>query len=378
MGDINQSDLIKLLQRTGGESPDSFSISTEGGKCEEFFVIGGEYLDSWLADFVGFTQAYTTANPGDPRTGLARNLPIANGRRPYLFADSISSVKGIQYLSAEDWEYKNLKVPLANNNARLNVLNFPVYSSYREYEVGVTYSPRPYVLTNDEYIVWKSQQVADPANWDTDSDVTYYLPSYDGANNKFVTYTDIMPEWLRYTIHKKSPRAEFLTIDQGQGFLWNKGGANPLLPAGTGQVKNLYSSADVVITWMQVPYVFVDGDSTTEFKSMFDYALGTVNSYLFLGYNPGTLLFQAVNITNIYSQAFPPTSYLYDDSLSKPNYYYIGEVLGRERKHRFNYTKQKLLEKFKGDSLKTEEQLANENGLYRIFDCGHMRFSIIL
>ena len=66
------------------------------------------------------------------------------------------------------------------------------------------------------------------------------------------------------------------------------------------------------------------------------------------------------------------------DYMTKPNYYYIGEILGRERKHRFNFTKQKLLETYKGDPLKTEEQLANENGLHRIFDCGHTRFHIIL
>lgn len=54
---------------------------------------------------------------------------------------------------------------------------------------------------------------------------------------------------------------------------------------------------------------------------------------------------------------------------SKPNYWY---VIRQTRKHRFNYTKQKLLDKYLNEDPKqTEEQIAENNNLYRIYDCGN-------
>jgi hypothetical protein len=65
------------------------------------------------------------------------------------------------------------------------------------------------------------------------------------------------------------------------------------------------------------------------------------------------------------------------DYNTRPGYYYVVEGNKFERKHRFAYTKKKLIDLFKGDPTKTEEQLANENGLFRIYDCGHMRFHMV-
>jgi hypothetical protein len=55
------------------------------------------------------------------------------------------------------------------------------------------------------------------------------------------------------------------------------------------------------------------------------------------------------------------------------NYWYTKGK--QERKHRFNYTKQKLLDIIPAaDSKLTEEQLAKSIGLYRIYDCGSYKF----
>jgi hypothetical protein len=55
---------------------------------------------------------------------------------------------------------------------------------------------------------------------------------------------------------------------------------------------------------------------------------------------------------------------------SKPNYWY---VIGQERKHRFNFRKDKLIrEGF--DSSKSEHEIMLERGIYRIYDCGTMCF----
>lgn len=59
-------------------------------------------------------------------------------------------------------------------------------------------------------------------------------------------------------------------------------------------------------------------------------------------------------------------------SQSKPNYWYI---LGDIRKHRFNYRKS-ILVKEGFDSEKTERQIMFERKIYRIYDCGNIRWEI--
>jgi hypothetical protein len=64
------------------------------------------------------------------------------------------------------------------------------------------------------------------------------------------------------------------------------------------------------------------------------------------------------------------------DKETRPNYYYIGEVTKWERKHRFNFTKQKLIDMFDEDSSLTEFEIAEKHGLYRIYDCGHKKYEM--
>jgi len=62
---------------------------------------------------------------------------------------------------------------------------------------------------------------------------------------------------------------------------------------------------------------------------------------------------------------------------TRPNYYYIGSYTKWERKHRFNFTKQKLIKLFGGEVTSTEQEIAEANELYRIFDCGHKKYEMI-
>jgi len=64
-------------------------------------------------------------------------------------------------------------------------------------------------------------------------------------------------------------------------------------------------------------------------------------------------------------------------SVTRPNYFYIGEETDWKRKHRFNFTKQKLKSKYKViDNDLTEFEIAEMNGLSRIYDCGHLKFKM--
>lgn len=63
---------------------------------------------------------------------------------------------------------------------------------------------------------------------------------------------------------------------------------------------------------------------------------------------------------------------------SRPNYFYFLKSNYLNRVHRFNYNKRKLLKEFKGNPDKTEWELAKEAGLDRIWDCGSMKFELVL
>jgi hypothetical protein len=58
---------------------------------------------------------------------------------------------------------------------------------------------------------------------------------------------------------------------------------------------------------------------------------------------------------------------------TEPNYYWIVDGV---RKHRFNFRKDKLVKEGL-DPNKTEIQIMNERGFYRIFDCGSKKWSLI-
>lgn len=56
--------------------------------------------------------------------------------------------------------------------------------------------------------------------------------------------------------------------------------------------------------------------------------------------------------------------------LSAPNYFYIKN---KSRNHRFNFRKDKLVSEGY-DPTKTEHEIMMERGIYRIYDCGNMKF----
>jgi hypothetical protein len=57
----------------------------------------------------------------------------------------------------------------------------------------------------------------------------------------------------------------------------------------------------------------------------------------------------------------------------QPNYYYMNNY--KNRLHRFNFTKSKLVESG-GDPMKTEWQIMQDLGYDRIWDCGHLKYEL--
>ncbi len=63
---------------------------------------------------------------------------------------------------------------------------------------------------------------------------------------------------------------------------------------------------------------------------------------------------------------------------TSPSYFYVYKKDYCQRKHRFSFTKHKILQEFGGDVNKSEWQLAQENGYDRIWDCGTLKFEFVL
>ena len=64
------------------------------------------------------------------------------------------------------------------------------------------------------------------------------------------------------------------------------------------------------------------------------------------------------------------------DVILKPDYRYIGSKMSGERVHKFNFRKDKLAKKYNVDRTKTESELTEELGFYKIWDCGLIRYKL--
>lgn len=60
------------------------------------------------------------------------------------------------------------------------------------------------------------------------------------------------------------------------------------------------------------------------------------------------------------------------ENISEPNYWYTLNY--QERKHRFNFTKNRLVEEYDANPEKTEREIMKEMGYDRIWDCGHLKY----
>ena len=63
---------------------------------------------------------------------------------------------------------------------------------------------------------------------------------------------------------------------------------------------------------------------------------------------------------------------------SAPSYFYVFKKNYLKRYHRFVYNKQSLIKLFNSDPTKTEWQIAQENNMDRIWDCGNLKFELII
>lgn len=64
-----------------------------------------------------------------------------------------------------------------------------------------------------------------------------------------------------------------------------------------------------------------------------------------------------------------------DQYTIKPRYTYVGDITKWKRKHRFGFNKSKLIDKYGSEFTNmTEFEIAQSNGLYRLYDCGYKKY----
>lgn len=295
----NLWDSGKISEKISGISPGVSSISVDGeSRATLVYIVNGPVnnadtqnpLDVFCQKLLGSTSI-DTANGS-----LIRTPPMTHPQYRWLYADRVSSIKGIgpKRINPDDnqsdlfgfntdptlsWQY----VP-------------PYYSVYEKYEVVVEFSSRPYVAIDNNTM--DLLEIKDPGLYKITSDETGGIPDnlYYKDDGSEVTITGTpYREYRRFVSYTTETSAEYLAFKSG-AYMFDSDVEeikNVPIPGFYGKI--LIPKVVVKLTWHMVPYYFIDPKST-EGTNVFE-ALGRVNQKQFFGFDPGELLF--TGFTNV-------------------------------------------------------------------------------
>lgn len=303
-----------ISEKISGISPGASSLSIDGeSRATLVYIVNGPGSDfniqNPLALFCQQALGGTEINEEDG--SLKRTPPMTHPQFRWLYADRISSIKGIglerkianepdsgllswDTTASSSWQY----IP-------------PYYVIYDKYEVTVEFATKPYLIVSDEAMD-KLEEEYEGVYKIVGGDGTYYTD--DGSQN--VAVGTPYREYKRFTTYTTETSAEYLTM---------KGGAYKFssdVPQVNGQTivgfygKTLLSKVSFKMTWFQVPYEFVDptDDASTNIYE----ALGRVNQNYFYGFEPGELLFTGFTNTQKIKNQFDFNSYALSDLANLP------------------------------------------------------------
>jgi hypothetical protein len=303
-----------ISEKIAGISPGVSSLSIEGdSRATLTYIVNGPNKDlnpsNPLALFCQQVLGETKINEVDG--SLIRTPPMTHPQYRWLYADRISSIKGIglerkvqdqadsgllswDTSAASSWQY----IP-------------PYYVIYDKYEVVVEFSTKPYLVVSDAAIDKLNEEYEGQYRIDG-GDGTYYMD--DGSQN--AASGNPIREYKRFTTYTTESSAEYLTM---------KGGAYKFasdVEQVNGQTivgfygKTLLPKVVFKLTWFQVPYEFVDptNDASTNIYE----ALGRVNQNYWYGFEPGELLFTGFTNTQKIRNQFDFNSYSLSDLATLP------------------------------------------------------------
>ena len=297
-----------IQEHTGSKSPGSVGFSQDGGRANLKYVIGNQFLDRYCIYFTGSAEPFPLeAKNGtfiSKYSGINRTLPIAHPRYPWMFASGIESVQGTTFVKASDLSSQGV---LPAGNQGFIAPKYPTYGEYQDYDVTVAFTGRNYHTLPNSTIYYDSLN--------QNNKLIYYFPSSDYAYIG-TTFTDIWPEWNRFTFTRIEPRSEYLTAEKNTFFFYDPTvdklkSINGHVPTIPGNIKIPYPSQSITVQWFNVPYSYITGEGAYDKEGKLttttpiQIGLNTVNQYEFLGKKAGTLLFEGVKVVSIGTRPFP-------------------------------------------------------------------------
>lgn len=288
-----------ISERLQSSSPGGASFSYDGNsRASMTYIIDGfgTALNS-AGPLVAFCQqALGTVNILLEDGSLQRTAPMAHPQYRWLYADKISSIKGIGLLRADTEDPASPLVNFPTDAMNSYQLTAPYFAVYRKYEVTVEFGPRPYLPISDEAM--DLLEANSPDEYQIVGDDTVY---HDDSGTAITIDGNPYREYMRFTTFTSETSAEYMTLKGGSMQFVSDFDGNPTgtlkidgmeIPGFFG--KTLLPKTTLKMTWFDVPYAFVD--PTQNASTNIYQALGRVNQHWFYGYAPGELLF--VGFTN--------------------------------------------------------------------------------
>jgi len=263
----------EATERIASRNPSVAGFSLmEGGRATMKLIIDEPRMESACKEILGSSKAGVKK--------IERILPVAHPQFPWLYAERISSIEGLEFFA---------KYNALDNVAEGTFVQSPVlenYARYNKYELTIEFTPRSYALKLDTTLVQNK---------------------IDWYNESNVAQNDIyFPEWARFFEILYKPSAEYITAVGGQ-LVWKMDVNNALgmqdKTVSGGQIRSLMQSTALEMKWYCVPYSYV-----TSTNSNINKCLGHVNYETFLGHEGGKLLLVGAEVTRVYSPPFPEST----------------------------------------------------------------------
>jgi len=304
-----------ISEKISSISPNSTSISIDGdARASMTYIINGvsetqEVDTNPLSLFCQQVLGKTEINTEDG--SLIRTPPMAHPQFRWLYADRISSIKGIGLERKVEGDITTELLSVDTEPLTSWQYVAPYFVVYDKYEVVVEFSARPYLVVSDETMDVLNEQY--PGYYRIDGgDGTYYMD--DGSQN--AAAGNPIREYERYTTYVTEPSAEFLTM-KGGAYKFSSDVAQINSQTIVGFYgKTLIPKVVLKVTWYQVPYQFVN-PAKDESTNIYE-ALGRVNQNEWFGYAPGELLFTGFANTPKMKQQFDFNSYSLEDAIYLP------------------------------------------------------------
>lgn len=305
----------EISEKISGISPGVSSLSIEGdSRATLTYIINGPGMDlnpeNPLALFCQQALGDTKINTTDG--SLIRTPPMTHPQFRWLYADRISSIKGIGLERKNTEPDSDLLSWDTNASASWQYIP-PYYVVYDKYEVVVEFATKPYLVVSDAAIDKLNEEYEGAYRIDG-GDGTYYMD--DGSQN--VAVGNPIREYKRFSTYTTESSAEYLTM-KGGSYKFVSDVVDP--PVNNQTVVGFYGKTLVPkvvfkLTWFQVPYEFVDptNDASTNIYE----ALGRVNQNYFYGFEPGELLFTGFTNTQKIRNQFDVISYNLSDLADLP------------------------------------------------------------